>query len=696
MSGGAKTVKYGAAHLRPYSSPWAVWLALPFVGILFHTFAAISTPASVVVGAVGGIGGAILVGFTWHVFQPRAHSIRVHATVTVAGAAVWTMWVTAVGLFQWSPWRGWNVLEWLLGWFVGWPWGAWALIGPIACLTWNLRRVSRGEGNDTHADAGGGLMEAIGIAGRVKRVELEAGDTRVRAKVGVQRGTHTAADIQQAAGSIASAVGIRRGGVRVVSNPDDFSQADILITPRDLLADTLVWQGPSAPGGSIIDAIPAGRYEDGETAQLWFPGDEKKQRNATHFALSGMSGAGKTESGLSVLTDGLTRRDFAVVFSDHVKGVQSVTPIAAGIGLVLTEQLQAVAAMRQLDKVISARTNQLGKYGFSQWTPQAALPVDKGGAGLKLTVYWIEESAALIADSAKFVQATERARSAGLILVISQQRLSHDRIETSARSNIGANWCFGVRTPDEAKFALSEETLDAGACPWEWKSAKPGYSYLEAPGIDPSRWAMPLRGWLPDKDHLREVIAEFCLDPTLDATTAEAFGKVYTDYRRQVDEGATAWQQVAPKGRTLIAVPDMSNIEDEDDEELDVDGEDDTDDDVDLEIPEQPEPGFMDDIDIEQEIPGDDLPLIPLGPVSTGEGMGTVEAREALRSFLEQLGEQGHETVKPEQLVEFRRHVGRSASWLTKELKRLVREGVLEDAPDRGVYGLRSAALVSA
>lgn len=684
----AGVVNYGSKHLWAFLPPWAAWGSLPVVGTLTHAMAGVSVPGAVAVGSVMALGSFALTAFTHHVYKARAESIRLQATVTVGAAAVWSLWTTASGLWQTTAGHGWNVFGWIFGVFNPWPWGAWALVGPFFCAAWNIRRLSRTE-TDKQTD-GSGLFDKVRVAGRVRSAELEGNDSRVRAEIEVTRGQHTIGDVQEQIGNIASALGVRRTAIRVIENPDDAARGTLLVTPRDLLAETKHWPGPTAPGESIAEQINVGGYEDGETAHLWLPGDHDKQRNSCHIAISGMSGAGKTETGLSMLGDAMTRRDFSVVFSDPVKGLQSCAPLASGVGLLLTDQKSAVAGLRGLKVAITARTTQLGRYGFKQWTPKAALPVDKGGAELRMLVYWLEESAALIAESTSFVQLTEQARSAGIVLVLSQQRLTHDRIDTSARANLGAMWSFGIMRKEDAKFGLSEETLDAGAAPWTWRNTKPGCSYLEAAGIPTDRWAIPLRGYLTPADHLTQVVEEYA-DGTLDPTTAGAFGTLYTDYQRQVAEGKAIWQT----GAQTVAIPvsgfsPAAELEETEAVHIDdqLDDGDEKEEHVDMPIPAQPEPGFMDDIDPSKDIEEDDDAPIEFPAPPARKAMGTKEARDALLHVLKKMATRGDADVRPAQLVEFRQYVGREAPWLTKELRRLARDEVVTIEAESGAYGL--------
>jgi hypothetical protein len=407
-----------------------------------------------------------------------------------------------------------------------------------------------------------------------------------------------------------------------------------------------------------------------------------------------MSGAGKTESGLALLGDAMTRRDVSVIYSDPVKGLQSCEPIAPGLALLLTDQQTAIAGLKALKVAISARTTQLGRYGFKQWEARSALPIAQGGAELKLLVYWMEESAALIADSTSFVQLTEQARSAGIVLVLSQQRLTHDRIDTSARANLGAMWCFGVRD-DKEKYGLSESTIEAGAAPWAWRNTKPGYSYLEAPGVPEDRWSIPMRSYYTQTSELAAAVRQYA-NPTLDPTTAAAFGGLYTDYQTAVREGRAIWQTM---GQTATALPvhklATDQTEPEETTDMDQDSDDDGLDHLDFPIPPQPEPGFHDDIDpsIEIEETSDgELTFISPPP---SRPLTTDQARHALRAMLQAMADRGDSEVRTSQLVEFRQHVGRQAPWLSKELRRLAADGVITIEPDTGTYGLHPLRAVA-
>ncbi|MBQ1166797.1 sporulation protein SsgA, partial [Streptomyces sp. A73] len=65
-----------------------------------------------------------------------------------------------------------------------------------------------------------------------------------------------------------------------MADPENASQGELVLVPKDMLTVAAPWPGPSSPGGSIPEALVVGRYEDGEPEQFWLPFDEETKRNA--------------------------------------------------------------------------------------------------------------------------------------------------------------------------------------------------------------------------------------------------------------------------------------------------------------------------------------------------------------------------------------------------------------------------------
>jgi hypothetical protein len=647
-----------ASALIPHSPPWIAWALLPAFASVARTYwattltSAMLSIAGIVVVAFG------LVLFALHAFRARGHSVRVHAAASIATAAAWLVTAMAVGFSTKAVWS-----VWILG-------------GVGMCLAWNVRRIAKGDGSDHHDDdSGQKITAAIGLAGSRFRAPKVEGP-KVKAPLQLVKGEQTTADAQAAARRMDSKLGLRPGATRVIANKNDESLPMVEIVPKDPLVKTLRWTGPKAPGESIAEIIEFATREDSTRAGLWLPGQKTEPvRVSAHIKVAGITGSGKTETGLIVCAEALTRCDASLVYIDTVKGIQSIRSIIHGVDLPIIDRAKAIAAQKRLRDVIRARTQWLGEHGFDQWEP---------GCGLKYLIWWIEEGADLLANSSTFVKDTEQARSAGITIVVSQQRWTFDRMDTSARANFGAAICFGVDNEDSAGAVLSEETLDANARPWVWKNSKPGYLYLEAPGVDSELWPLPARSDLAEKGHLTEVVAEFA-KPGLDYVTAIALGELYSDHVSLVAEGRASWQQQPVTAtRMPVRAVDDDDLEDEDeDDELDA-----LDDDEDMVIPPNPEPGFMDDIDPTKDIPGDDDPIIAIGLPMAQVNIGRTEAIEILKGEIRDRANAGMDHVRPSELVDFRLRVGRGPSWLTGVLQELVDEGFLEEHPDRGVYGI--------
>lgn len=647
--------RHGWPALIPHTPPWIAWALLPALASLARLYWATSI-LSMILAAVGlAAVAAGLAWFAWHVYRARGRSIRLHAAASVAAAGAWLVLAFAFGFHTKLM-----VSVWLLG-------------GLGVCLAWSLRRLAKSDGTDQHGDdSGRQILDAVALTGaRFGRVAVDG--PKVKVPIKLVRGEQTTADAQGARRRFESKLGLRPGAVRIIGNPENEAEPEMQIVAKDPLVNPVAWLGPNAPGESIAVVVEFATYDDGIRAGLWLPGQRKPPRVGAHVKIAGMTGSGKTEGGLIVCANILTRHDASLVYIDSVKGIQSIRSIINGVDLPVIDRPGALAVQKRLPTVIRARTQWLGEHGYSQWEP---------GCGLKFLVWWIEESADLIANSTSFTRDVEQARSAGVAIVASQQRWTHDRVDTSARANFGAGICYGVDNQDSAEAVLSEETVDAGAVPWRWKNSKPGYLHLEGPGIDSTLWPVPARSDLAEPAHLTDVVAEFGR-PGLDYVTAIAIGEIYTRHTSLVAEGKAPWQTPVKTATRMPTAPVDAEVVDED-----LDDEDDVEDPYEDDVPANPEPGWMDDVDPTRDIPEDDGEVIPLGEPEPQIKPGRAEAVATLETWLKERADEGHQMVHTSELVELRKRIGRSASWLSGELGRLVDEGFLEEHPDQGMYGL--------
>jgi hypothetical protein len=498
----ARVAKSTTSKAMTYLPPWLMWLSLPALALVFWVMTMPGKSAAMLIAAALAAGTGALAAFTWHVYSRRRdESVRVHATAFVTGCGIWVLAASTFGLFKrpnvdvWP--EVWQVFSWLVHAFNGPVWAVWLVGGIGGCLTWSIRRVSIPP--ESSQQVGESKLEKVLAGARASKVRQI--DGRVHAEIEVNRGEQSVKDLQSSRDHIAAVLEVRPEAVRITPNPDDAGRAEIVVVPEDPLAGEIAWPGPSAPGRSIADApISLGLYEDGEVARAWLTGDDEQGRALPHWLIMGMNGAGKSQGWVVAMADALTRNDFELWGSDHVKGVQTFGPLVDYMSKVAASLKDAKAMIAAARDEVAKRQDDLGRRGLKQW---------EKGCGYSLLVVWIEEASEIVADSASFVRLVERARSAGVVIVTSLQRASHNNIDTDARAQLAAALCFGVRDGIDATFALPDPVLDAGASPDAWGNRKPGYCYLVAPGIAEERWAVTMRTYRARDPQILEVLQKW-------------------------------------------------------------------------------------------------------------------------------------------------------------------------------------------
>ncbi|WP_427422637.1 FtsK/SpoIIIE domain-containing protein [Lysinibacillus fusiformis] len=452
-------------HLIPWLWPWCLAVAVGGLGAGLHMLWGRSL-ASAPWAAVGIC--LVTVGLTalaYRAGQARGPLIRAGAALAVAVAGVWLLWALLV-----APWRH-PVLD---------VWIALALAGPIAA---NVLRGLRGQGQDSDGGEWGELRDKLKIPGARLSSVKRVGEHTVTAKLKAGPG-QTAEDLVAAVPRIASVAGTPAGGARGIPNPDHAGEVSLTLVTRDLLRDPIPWRGLSAPGTSILDhPIRGGVRESGDDLGLWLPADERTGRSAQHVLITGQTGSGKSVFGRVFLAEVLSRSDVQVWLADCVKGRQFTGPFIDRVHRLATSEKDVEAMIGELPAIIAKRADELGARGFDNWQP---------GCGMPYWVVHVEEAAVAIARSRAIVTAMQTGRSAGLTVVLSQQRVTHTSMPVDARQQAGTVLQFGCRKGDE-RHALRAETLEAGAAPQNWGNSRPGMVYAETPGSAPEQWSAPAR-----------------------------------------------------------------------------------------------------------------------------------------------------------------------------------------------------------
>lgn len=316
----------------------------------------------------------------------------------------------------------------------------------------------------------------------------------------------------------------------------------IRVMRKDPLKKPFPWQGPSAPGESIVEPIEGlGRYRDGADLALILPHvaaksldeDDKPQ---SHMMMIGMSRAGKGEAGEEIDTCVATRRDAIVVLCDPVKADQQLGAISQGADYVLDTPSKIRAFFHRLvNGTIPARSAYLGnptrnllRKVCKEWEP---------GCGLSWVLVHVYEAAALY-NNQDLTKLTERAAGVGIQIIIEAQKGIHDRVDVNARSNAADLILFGTFDFDDASLVLPAELVDLGVNPSVWKNKQAGMCYVVLSHLPLARQAMPARFARknPDGSDITAALNEYMhLAQPCDPITAATWGEPYEKYRAEVD-----------------------------------------------------------------------------------------------------------------------------------------------------------------
>lgn len=623
------------SRLAPYAAEWAGMVGVGAAGLSCHLWLGHSATLPWTTPALALL-GAGLSALTWRAASARSGITRAHATVTTSVSSVWLIAATITGPF--TP----ILLQ------------SWVFGGGALCLSWNIRRALRNSGEED----GGSLFEKVRLAG-VQAKAIEAAPNKVTAQLQLPAGETTVEDVQKATDRLAGAMHLHKGAVRVTGDQADLSRATMTIVPVDVLTQPQPWPGPSAPGGSISEALVTGLYEDTEPIRLFLPGDKASHRNTTHLGVMGMNGSGKTVFGKLTWTEILTRRDVVLIVLDPSKGEQSVRFVNGKAHLVLGEK-QCREFVKRVPAAITAHATQLGRWGFEEWTPQVFEQ-----HRLPFVVLWIEEAPRVLQDAETLTRITQEARSAGIDVVLSLQKATYRQMSTDIRSQLGAVACFGVKELEDAAYLLSEDTIDAGARPDRWKNRRPGALYLEGPGISEDRFAIPARTFSATDEQLRaDITACDAIRAGLHSITADALGlpEFPATLAADAQESVMVITDARPP-RGPAGTPDWEDLDsmplpsDEDDQTL-------------AALPTDPEPEL--DVDPDAELPIDPDLAFPEGRPTRRQALAMV------RSAIEELALAGRNPFTIRDLPDPEPTLGRARSWLSGELARLARDGVLE------------------
>ncbi|MCX4752011.1 plasmid transfer protein TraB [Kitasatospora sp. NBC_01287] len=651
---------------KPYTPPWIVTAGVGVAGAA----GSLRWEHSAGAGVGLTLSSVALTAATWWAAKKTGPERRLHSAITVAAASAWITGASLAG-----PASGMLPDAFLMG-------------GPVVAISWNVRQVMRRNPDaiQAAADGDGSLFEKVKLAGaRIRKTEVEP--NRVTAGLVLPAGEMTNDDVSRVLPNLASALDVAPTAVRYLPDPESARRGELVVVPRDMLAEVVEWEMPTGVGGSIADALVIGRYDDGSPLVLWLPGDPEIGRNSTHLLICGMTGSGKGDGALNVLTEILGRRDVIVWLSDP-KSFQDFRPLLPAFDWAVEGGAPTETMVTALQAVIPARTRWLGAHGYRQWVPAAAEQQTNPGhscqqgqacgcPGMPYLVSWFEEAAASIRFMGDdgFTEAAQLARAAGIAVVISLQRPSHDQLSTTTRASLPSALVFGVNDARDEGMALPAPVLDAGASPSAWGNRRPGYCYLVSPGVEEQRYSSPGRTFrfTGNAARVMEQLAVWSVrngakaDPITAGAAAAAVGKAYTERA-----GSGPADQTPEDDTSVYETPEDATPTDRVDPE-------------DVEI------------DPTAELSGvpDALAGLTFGPESTAADLTPEEARAAMVAIVDDFEQRGVMVIGPKDVMEFAAQFGRKRPWVSGEFRRLIEDGRLKPTSQGGRYRIvPSPALV--
>jgi hypothetical protein len=641
----AKVAAKEVSKLVSVVTPWIVGMfgfglaaALHFILYDPDTIAAWS---SVVTACV-----LVLTAVTFGQSHARGPWGRVHTTLSTFLAGMWTLATVISGPGHPAIWR--------LG-----------VVGGITmALTWNIRTVIRLKGWDEPGTIADPLSFLFGQGAQragmpaIEATTTKAGAHKVEGKVQLEQGKQTADDLQKKIPYIESGVPLPPGSIITSIDPDDASQANVVISDPRVMKRPILWPGPSRPGGSIADPIRIGLWQDLDEIAYVIVGH--------HVQVMGQTGAGKSIGGAwNVLAEAITRdgsadnsEAVAVFAIDITKGDQTLGPLAEALHRFETTKAGAKALLGEMQPKVKERTDQLAAKGLQKWVK---------GCGLTYWLLWLEEfpdvyDALSDKEQEQFLSLIKAIRSGGGTVVLSLQRSDYTQMPTLARGQL-AKMCFGVESAHDAGFGLSEAQQDANARPELWSNKQPGMAYLDAPSIGDDRIAMPLRTY-----------AWGVVDDVFDDEQANAA------MRAHAAQWPASAKRVDPTTAALSRLTEVPLDARPPADAVDEQADDDDDEDVRNVASEylqtdDPDPDVQADVDDEIEDLGETDP--PWKFASAGQRMTSEERGAALIKRLQQLWDEGARDFSSGDFKPLWESTDISRAWVQKQLKKLYAAGVL-------------------
>lgn len=496
-------------RVQPFASVLLTGLiVVPLFGLVLRFIVFFSPEMMWLIGGLdlvlfGLFGPLIAMGIGYRVTK-RIPFVIGHVSATVLAFALATYTTTVVG---WPP----AAAEWYVRLLAVVKWPAWwvvlHLFGSVfVSLTWLLYRIDAFRAaTSTNDEDGGGLAALVKWpkGARIRGNTIEGDEFAVTAEV-----DHAGVPLSQvrtAVEALEENPGFIRGRSSLVGG-DRGGRSTLRLVHKDPHSVWRPWPGLTHPGGFYHEPISTSYYSTG--AKQWYSfvrtpdgysspvAPKFRSPNGTFKGSQGMTSSGKSGDAAIELAEVFSRRDVQVIYIDTAKLLQNASWCLRFVSLAAANRRASGELFAGLRRLGEYRGRVLGEAGIRDFSHDAVVQT-----GLSWVHIFADEFD-VAKQGADMTWLATKGRSLGFRFSFTLPRAHGGALDTDIRGAVGM-WCqFGISQDYDKGFALSDETIAAGAAPEQFGTDVPGAHYMDgAPGVDKRLYSLDCRTYRTREDY---------------------------------------------------------------------------------------------------------------------------------------------------------------------------------------------------